>query len=48
MAKYEVTKSCGHTETVQLFGAGREGDRKLEWAASGRGIRCPRPFARIS
>jgi hypothetical protein len=29
--KYEVTHSCNHTETHELFGAGNERERKLAW-----------------
>lgn len=31
MAKYDITYSCGHTGTVQLYGPGKERDRKIEW-----------------
>lgn len=31
MAKYDVTYSCGHSGEVQLFGPGKERERKLEW-----------------
>lgn len=31
MAKYTVTHTCGHTETVQLFGAEKERKRRLDW-----------------
>jgi hypothetical protein len=31
MAKYDVTYSCGHTETVQLYGSNRERDQKIRW-----------------
>ena len=31
MAKYSVTYSCGHTGTVELYGPGKERDRKLAW-----------------
>jgi len=31
MAKYQVTHSCGHTQTVQLFGHHTERDKKIEW-----------------
>ena len=31
MAKYEVKFSCGHTETVSLFGKDTERKRKIEW-----------------
>lgn len=29
MAKYEVTFNCGHTETVELVGPGKERERKM-------------------
>ncbi|MGN1101552.1 MAG: hypothetical protein ACI4RG_05115 [Huintestinicola sp.] len=29
--KYEVTFSCGHTETVELFGKNEERERKIKW-----------------
>lgn len=29
--KYEVTYSCGHTDTVQLYGPNKDRERKLEW-----------------
>lgn len=31
MAKYDVTYTCGHTETVELFGKTSERERKIEW-----------------
>lgn len=31
MAKYEINHTCGHTETVQLFGKCSERERKIEW-----------------
>lgn len=31
MAKYDVTYSCGHTDTVQLYGKNEERERKLKW-----------------
>lgn len=31
MAKYNITYSCGHTETVELFGNQNERFRKLAW-----------------
>ena len=31
MAKYTVTYSCGHDGVVELFGPGKERERKLEW-----------------
>ena len=29
--KYDVTFSCGHTATVELFGPGKERERKISW-----------------
>lgn len=29
--KYEVKMSCGHTETIQLFGKCADRERKIEW-----------------
>lgn len=31
MAKYDVTYTCGHTETVELFGKTSERERKIAW-----------------
>lgn len=31
MAKYTVTHRCGHTQTHELFGPGKERDKKLSW-----------------
>lgn len=31
MAKYTVTHNCGHTETHDLFGPGKERERKIAW-----------------
>jgi len=31
MAKYDVTFSCGHEETIELFGKGSERERKIAW-----------------
>jgi hypothetical protein len=31
MAQYTITHTCGHAETVQLYGPGRERERKAEW-----------------
>ena len=31
MAKYQVKMSCGHIETIELFGKGAERERKIEW-----------------
>lgn len=29
--KYEVTFSCGHTKTVEIFGSGKERELKLDY-----------------
>lgn len=29
--KYDVTFSCGHTETVELFGKSADRERRIEW-----------------
>lgn len=29
--KYDVTFSCGHTATIDLFGPGKERERKISW-----------------
>lgn len=39
MAKYQVNFTCGHTETVQLFGKHTERERWIEWAE--RNKVCP-------
>ncbi len=31
MAKYNVTYSCGHSDTIQLYGPHKERDRKIEY-----------------
>jgi hypothetical protein len=31
MARYQISRSCGHLETVELFGSRRERDRRAEW-----------------
>lgn len=31
MAKYTVNHSCGHTQTHDLFGPGKERERKIAW-----------------
>ncbi|MFD8609745.1 hypothetical protein [Streptomyces sp. NPDC059631] len=31
MARYEISRSCGHLETIELFGSRRERDRRAEW-----------------
>ena len=42
MAKYDVTYSCGHSETVQLYGPTRDRQRKIEWME--RDGLCPECF----
>lgn len=39
VAKYDITYSCGHKDTVTLFGPTAERDRKIEWMES-KGL-CP-------
>lgn len=34
MAKYTLNFSCGHEETIQLFGPNKERSRKIEWFES--------------
>lgn len=29
--KYDVKFSCGHTHTVEIFGSGKDRERKIEW-----------------
>lgn len=31
MAQHQIARSCGHTETVQLYGPSRDRDRKQRW-----------------
>lgn len=31
MAKYQITRSCGHEEEVNICGPGKDRDRKAEW-----------------
>ena len=31
MAKYEISHTCGHTRTVELFGKYEDRERKIEW-----------------
>ncbi len=38
MAKYDVTYRCGHSARVELFGAHKERESKLDWM---RGTLCP-------
>jgi hypothetical protein len=40
MAKYEVTHTCGHTRTVQLFGKMIEREHKIEWMESQECPQC--------
>ena len=34
MAKYEISHTCGHTRTVELFGKYEDRKRKIEWLES--------------
>ena len=38
MAKYSVTHSCKHDETITLFGPNKDRERRLEWL---RSLPCP-------
>lgn len=40
MAKYSVTRSCGHTETVSLDGKVSERTRRLDWEATRTCLAC--------
>ena len=31
MAQYTITRSCGHEETVRLYGPGKDRERKIAW-----------------
>ena len=42
MAQYPVTHSCGHSETVNLFGKTDERARRLAWLASVPCMSCKR------
>lgn len=44
MAWTSVTYACGHTGSEQMFGPGRERDRKVEWYA--RSKLCPECYAK--
>ena len=37
MAKYTVTAGCGHTVEQQLYGPGKERERRLAWMRSEHG-----------
>lgn len=32
--KYEVTRACGHVETIQIYGSAKEREAKLKWYES--------------
>lgn len=38
MAKYTINYACGHSQDVQLYGPGKERERKIEWLERGD---CP-------
>lgn len=42
--KYEVTYSCGHTGTVELFGKGTDRENKLQWYK--KYAKCPECYAK--
>ena len=43
MAKYEITYSCGHTETIELYGNQDERFRRLAWLEkNGKCSKCYR------
>lgn len=52
MAKYEVKFSCGHTETVTLFGPKDKRQKRIEWLTqNGTCTQCwkaAQPKARLS
>ena len=37
--KYDVTFSCGHTATIELFGPTKDRERKISWYESSTGSR---------
>ena len=39
MAKYDITYSCGHSATIQLYGKNEEREKKIKWFES-EGL-CP-------
>lgn len=43
MAKYTINYNCGHSGEVQLYGPGRERERKIEWM---EGRDCPSCYGR--
>jgi len=42
MAQYQVTHTCGHSETVQLYGPSKERERRLTWLRSQSCLDCKR------
>ncbi len=38
MAKYAITNSCGHSRSYQLYGPGKDRERKTAWL---RTVPCP-------
>lgn len=48
MAKYDVKMSCGHTETVELFGKSTDRDSKIKWLEQhGKCSNCKRAEAEV-
>lgn len=43
--KYEIKHSCGHIETVELFGKGEERERKIKWLESQPCFECQKAEA---
>lgn len=46
MAKYEVTYSCGHTDTVQIYGKNEERERELKWMENSLCPECYKKWKR--
>ncbi len=40
MSKYSITRSCGHEETIQIYGPVRDRDRKAEYEAGKMCYEC--------
>lgn len=44
--KYEIKRSCGHTETIDIYGPGADRERKAAWYANGICTECYKAAAR--
>lgn len=42
MAHYDITYTCGHEETIELFGKVSERERRIEWLESQPCVECAR------